>query len=124
MSDGRRVGPIGQEHPPEEVHGLSLGVLFGDHQELVDVTAAGRADVEASTGGGGGDESDRLVGGDALVAVLGRGVGELYELGHIGRRQRDGRVARRRAGGDRSVVVGGGDGPSVHGCGRGRLRWW
>ena len=112
LVDGGKVGPVVGEDAVEDVASLGEVVVLGDDVDPVLVPASGGGHVQPAMGGGGGGEGDAHVDGVALMPVFSRGVAEPDVLGDVLGREGDGPAAL-PGDGERSVGVGGGDGPGV-----------
>ena len=112
VSNGGDVGSVDGERAFEYIACSIERGLVGDDKNAVDFSPSGHADVEASAGGGRRGEGEAAVGGGALRAVLGGGVGEFNELACVRGGQGDRSVSFEAGDGDVAVRVGGGDDPA------------
>src|SRR5207249_3722059 len=83
LGDGGGVGSVVREDGVEDVAGFAGIGRFGDDVHVVLLAAAGGAHVEATMGGGRGDEFDGDVDGVAFGAMLGGRVAQPDVLIHV-----------------------------------------
>ncbi len=106
------VGSVDGDGCFEDADGFGEVGCVGDDEGVVLVAASGHADVQAAAGRGCCGEGDAAVGGVALGAVFGGGVGELDVLADVVGGEGDGAVSVESGHGDLAVRVGVGDGPA------------